>query len=138
MSRDSKHPCRDCAFRRDSVPNNLGGSPVETYIGQTLGNFYIPCHTRYGEMTDPDWKKVAMQAPQCAGSQIFRANAFPGINHAEQIKSLPADHDLVFSSPAEFIAHHKGITVEDAAITLEQAVTMLRAEMNKADVRVKQ
>ena len=35
-------PCKTCPFRRDCTPGELGGSSVETFIGQAFGAFHIP------------------------------------------------------------------------------------------------
>lgn len=136
MSCDPKKACRECAFRRDITPGALGGSAPEVYIGQTQAPFYIPCHCHYSADT-PDWKDKAMQAPQCAGSRIFRANI--GNENHESLLGLEANHELVFSSPAEFIAHHRGISIEEANERLKICTPheMALIELNKADVRRK-
>lgn len=136
MKKDCKKPCNDCAFRRSSVPGKLGGSPVETYIGQTIGPFYIPCHLHY-DSSGENWKQNAMNAPQCAGSQVFRANAFPNLGHPASIKSLPADHENVFSTPAEFISHHTGRPVEECELTFDQMAEMFHVQASKPEVLIK-
>lgn len=133
---DPKKPCKECAFSRSITPGALGGSEPEVYIGQTNGPFYIPCHCHYSSDT-PDWKDRAMQAPQCAGSRIFRANI--GKENHPSLLGLEADHESVFSSPAEFIAHHREISVEEAEYRLNAITpdTWTMIEMNKAEVRRK-
>lgn len=137
MSRDPKKPCRECAFSRSVTPGALGGSEPEVYIGQTNGPFYIPCHCHYKSDT-PDWKEKALKAPQCAGSRIFRAN-IDNMNHPSLL-GLEADHEAVFSTPAEFVAHHKQITVEQAQAELDRQTPddLTLMEMMKAEVRIKE
>lgn len=134
---DPKVPCKECAFRRDITPGALGGADPEVFIGQANGPFYIPCHCFYKSDT-PDWKDKAMQAPQCAGSRVFRAN-IDNVNHPSLL-GLEADHETVFSSPAEFIAHHRQITMEQAEHQLSRCSPDLLThfEMNKQEVRRKQ
>lgn len=132
-----KTPCAECAFRRDITPGALGGSPPEVYVGQTNGPFYIPCHSHYSSDT-PDWKDRAMQAPQCAGSRVYRANiGDTGI--PEQLIGMKPDPVLVFASHAQFVAHHKGISLEEAEAELARHTPdeLTWAEMNKAAVRQK-
>lgn len=106
-------PCKECAFRRDSEPGFLGGSPAETFVGQVFGPFMIPCHCAC-DFDDPNWKDKVFETSQCAGTAIFRANLGLERTLPPQLHQLPANHDLVFSSPAEFMAHHKGISVSAA------------------------
>jgi hypothetical protein len=53
---------------------------------------------------------------------------------------LEADHETVFSSQAEFVAHHKQISVAEAKRQLETISpdTWTRIEISKADVRRKE
>lgn len=105
-------------------------------MGQTNGPFYIPCHSHYKSDT-PDWKERAMQAPQCAGSRVFRANI--GNENHPSLLGMEADHELVFSSQAEFVAHHRQISVPEAERQLETITpdTWTKIEIQKADVKRK-
>ena len=135
--KDLPAPCHDCAFRRDSVPGHLGGSEPEVYIGQCRGPFYIPCHLTYDKVDDALRENLHWTGG-CAGSAVFRANLGwdsmmpPGIN------KLPADHDAVFSTPEEFIAHHRQISLLDAKLLmiLTSPEQLLRIELVKAQVRL--
>lgn len=115
--KELQSPCKECAFRRDITPGALGGSPVETYIGQAFGPFQIPCH-KACNFSDPNCKQASMQVQQCAGVAVFRSNL--GIAHImpDGLHSLPADKVTVFSDPAEFIAHHLQISRYEALIIL--------------------
>lgn len=106
-------PCKDCPFSREVKPGALGGSPVNTYIGQAYGPFVIPCH-KHCDFTDPDWKQKTIDTPQCAGVAIFRANIGVSPYLPAMIHTLAPNHDAVFSSPAEFMAHHMALPLEYA------------------------
>lgn len=79
-----------------------------------------------------------MQAPQCAGSRVFRAN-LGDTRLPEKLKGMNPDHALIFSSHAEFVAHHKGITLAEAEAELARRTPdeLTWAEMNKMEVRRK-
>lgn len=133
-------PCHDCAFRRDSTPGNLGGSPALTYIGQAVGPFIVPCHMTYPEGTDlskREHREKSLEWPQCAGMAVFRANV--GVAHMlpDMIHKLPADHELVFSTFAEFLAHHERVRLVVAQHYLnrvETPVDLLRKQLAKPEV----
>lgn len=111
-----KSPCADCAFRRDSKPGNLGGSDPGVYVGQTSGPFWIPCHC------SKDYRgkeSVYGEEKECAGVAIYRANLGLDERMPDALLKLPADHDAVFSSHAEFVAHHTGMTIAEATRLLE-------------------
>ena len=113
-----KHPCSTCPFLRSSVPGELGGSPVQTFIGQCYGSFWIPCHEVI-DYDDPNWK-TNYNTPQCAGAAIYRANVYrDSIRRPGQLLSLPEDFDKVFGSPAQLLAHHTGCTIASARVQLE-------------------
>ena len=106
MSNQHTKACSSCPFSKQCLPGDLGGSPVETYVGQSVGPFFLPCHSCNGykgnDSTDMS------KHPQCAGAAIFRAN----IGRAElmpgPLLQLFADSDPhVFDSMEEFIAHHR-------------------------------
>jgi hypothetical protein len=110
-----KEPCPQCPFRRDSRAGYLGGTSPAGFIGQAHGPFALPCHM-HGDFTPQDRHGKAMDAPQCAGAAAYRA-AYPANfpDHPPlpaRLKSEP--HPDVFAHPAEFYAHHAGITLEDA------------------------
>jgi hypothetical protein len=108
-------PCAECPFRRDIKPGLLGGSPVETYIGQSVLPFWLPCHCdKNYERKTSQFKKVT----QCAGTAIFRANIGVGQLMPDSLLSLPADREKVFGTMAEFVAHHKKIALGKAMVFL--------------------
>lgn len=113
MSKQCQHtkPCKGCPFSRNTEPGSLGGSAPEVYIGQSEGPFWLPCHnskgyrgnsTNYGEVT------------QCAGAAIYRSKIGVADKMPAALLTLDADNDEVFNSHAEFLAHHSGLTLEEA------------------------
>jgi hypothetical protein len=107
-------PCENCPWARKSTPGALGTiSPAETYVGQAVIPFWLPCHE------SPNYRDKATdvnEVAQCTGAAIFRTNI--GLTRERMptpIALLPENHELVFSSLAEFYAHHKGIPVSEAA-----------------------
>lgn len=132
--KDLQKPCHDCAFRRDSTPGHLGGSEAEVYIGQIHGPFYIPCHLTYAR--DEQWREKLHDTGSCAGAAVFRANL--GVDRmTPHLHRLPADHAQVFSSSEEFMAHHQGISIEQAREKLRRnpPEKLLMIELGKAQVR---
>lgn len=127
-------PCHDCAFRRDGTPGNLGGSPVETYIGQTEAGFWLPCHGTY-EPGVPAKQQDPAKAPQCAGAAIYRANL--GITAGGRlILRDPQDKAAVFASHAEFIAHHLPVPLPVAEELVACLPPALFAELELRKARV--
>ena len=130
----SRKPCHECAFRRDIKPGTLGGSPPETYVGQSEGPFYVPCHICYGD--DPNWK-TNIDKPQCAGVAVYRANLGIPVG-GDFLLKLPTDTENVFATHAEFLAHHKQISLESAKLELVKTTPQehLRNELVRAGVAV--
>ena len=110
-------PCSNCPFSRAVAPGALGGSPVETFIGQAYGPFVLPCH-KACDFSDPDWKAKAIDTPQCAGAAIFRANVKVAPMMPPSLHALPEDKVTVFASAVEFYAHHKQVDIDTARAAL--------------------
>jgi hypothetical protein len=113
-----KNVCPKCPFNRDTEPGYLGGSGPEVYIGQIGGPFYLPCHEHYDFENDPNWRQKACDGPQCAGAAIFRTHVGVAPLMPPGIATLPANHAKVFSSFAEFLAHHGKMSVGNAELCL--------------------
>lgn len=116
MSRDLRYalrkPCEECPWSRTVRPRTLGGQPVTTFIGQAYGPFWLPCH-RHTDYSDPAWA-TDLSKPQCAGAAMFRDLVGVADELPAGLHRLEGDPALVFASPAEFVAHHEGVTVADA------------------------
>lgn len=128
-------PCKNCPFSRSVEPGALGGSDPRVYIGQANGPFWLPCHAAYDESRSAKDQDPA-NIGQCAGAATYRANT--GVIPASGLHRLPANTDSVFSSAAEFMAHHKGITVEEADDELATLTpdVLTAIELRKAAVKV--
>lgn len=85
-------PCADCPWARGAVKGWLGSSTPEQWLQAAHGESLIDCHTVI------PW--------QCAGSAIYRANVGKVPRDASLLR-LPPDKKCVFSTPMEFIEHHK-------------------------------
>lgn len=126
-------PCKDCPWNRNVQPGELGGSPAETYVGQAVLNFWLPCHssTNYAAK-ESDVNKVC----QCAGAATFRTNI--GVQVPPQLLQLPKDTEKVFSTLAEFYAHHKRISIIEAKLLLTPRAihALAMRELNSTQVRM--
>ena len=85
-------PCSDCPWARDALPGWLGSMTVEEWLASAHGESLIDCHT--------------MKPWQCAGAAIYRANVAKSCRD-QSLLALDVDTERVFSSPQEFIDHHK-------------------------------
>lgn len=137
MNKELKAPCNECPFTRTSRPGNLGGSSPETYIGQAAGPFLLPCH-RTCDFEDPEWRDKIDVNPQCAGAAIFRTHINVAEFMPDDIHLLPSNVDKVFSTSAEFLSHHTGVSLSYATVLLKitPPSVLLRNEMSKASVKV--
>jgi hypothetical protein len=130
-----KKACATCPFSKRSTPGELGGSPVEMFVGQAYGAFWLPCHEAV-DYSDPNWKQK-YEAAQCAGAAIYRSNCHPA-KRPVALLNLPADSDEnVFKSPAEFVAHHMRVSI-GMADTLVKVITpesLHEIECKKAEAK---
>ena len=96
--------CTECPFSRNSTSGNLGGSPIEVYLGQILGAFYLPCHMakNYKGNDTP----LLAEHMQCAGAAIFRRHIGIADRIPDPLLKLDTDDGNVFTNLAEFIQHH--------------------------------
>lgn len=76
-------------MRRDALPGWLGGATPEEYRSLAHSDEPVECHVHAGS--------------RCAGMAIYRTNVCKRQPEADK---LPADHETVFSTPMEFVAHH--------------------------------
>jgi hypothetical protein len=102
---DQKTPCRECPFRRRSLPGWLGASNPEEFLATTLADAEMPCHMTV-DYEDPYWEDELDMAQFCAGALIFFRNICK-VSRDRSRPLLPADKENVFATPAEFLAHHK-------------------------------
>lgn len=116
-------PCKECPFKKDSIPGYLGASKPEDFIRSTEVGVAMPCHMTV-DYTDPKWKDTVHEAPLCEGAQSFLKNSFtlpyvPGDVVLQQRPDLGRDiprvlealkdakpNEDVFRSKGEFMLHH--------------------------------
>lgn len=80
-------PCSDCPMARDALPGWLGGATPEEYRNLAHSDHQVKCH--------------AISNMECAGMGIYRTNVCKRADFR-----LPANTELVFSTPMEFMEHH--------------------------------
>lgn len=131
-----KKPCAECPFRRDVLPKVTTEVQPLRLIGQAAGPFWLPCHMDKG-YGGPGVCEGHGEVQQCAGAATFRANCevsqyqrdytgkeplaalMPPVLH-----KLPANHDVVFSSPIELLAAFRRISLAEATKLLEEQTPM--------------
>ena len=96
--------CKSCPFSRTCEPGALGGSPLNTYLGQIVGPFHLPCHSA-GNYKGNDTPCTNEHA-QCSGAAIFRRNIGVDVLMPDPLLKLQTEDENVFSSLEEFITHH--------------------------------
>lgn len=100
-------PCAECPFRRTSLPSYLGADNPVDFITTALADYPMPCHLTI-DYNDPKWKtqwEGGRKGRLCAGAAIFFANLCK-LSRDRDRPTLPADRELVFAHPREFLAHH--------------------------------
>ena len=132
--RPEHQSCKECPFRRDVDPEicDRKGSDPAAFLGQCAGPFFLPCHKGPGFAADA----VAPDNRQCPGAAAFRANCGtaglpPGL------LVLPPDRATYFATPAEFLAHHRRVSLAEAEAELARTTVwdMLWVELHRAGVR---
>ena len=108
---DRKKACGACPFKRINSCERPkpGGSPVQVYLGQARGPFWLPCH-KDKNYADKESNPATVQ--QCAGAAIFRANCKSGYTMSKKLLHLPEDKEAVFANEVEFAAHYSGLSPE--------------------------
>jgi hypothetical protein len=131
-----KKPCKECPFSRAIEPGATGGADPSVYVGQAYGPFWLPCHMDK-DYTHATANQKANVLAQCAGAAIFRANVGVEDQMPPWVHQLPADTTLSFASPAELIAHHGKMSLEEAEEFLRAfpPFLLLLIELSKLDER---
>jgi hypothetical protein len=94
--------CEDCPMRRKALPGWLADMTPAEYCNMLHSETHIECHTKLC-----DGEPVL-----CAGAAIYRAN----VAKSSPDLKLPADRELVFASPIEFMRHHLRQPKKTAAV----------------------
>jgi len=104
--KDPKQPCRECPFRRESLPGYLGPyDPVYFSMAATNGHEEMPCHLTHGKDENGKSRGTLKTATQCAGRAIFLSNVCK-LPENPNVKLLPADRVKIFGNVMEFVEHH--------------------------------
>jgi hypothetical protein len=131
-------PCPQCPFARSTPKTYLDtkGDNGERFIGQSIGPFVLPCHmTReFGSFRERFVNDEPN--PPCVGAAIYRANIGVHRYLPPQVTDVNAkpDFETVFSSPEELLAHHRGISIEEAydRLAITPPHELLLVEFNSA------
>lgn len=91
-------PCRECPFRRASVPGWLGGTEIgaaRDYAAVAHSDQDLNCHMHLHR--------------SCTGLAVYRRNVAKKPRGGPALAAVDAvspDRESVFTSPIEFIQHH--------------------------------
>jgi hypothetical protein len=117
-------PCKSCPWRRDSRAGAIAGpegpglvpgqgDTWEGMIAQAHGPFWLPCHSCMDDARGKDQDPAAVTP--CIGAGIYRTHINRDPRMANDLTPhYPANKELVFASPIEFLMHHAGMTREEA------------------------
>lgn len=101
-----RKPCKECPFRRESLPGYLGRDNANNFLATTLRDTRMPCHLTVDYEAE-DWREQVADAPECAGAATFFANTCKLSKRKDALHMKP-DKALVFSRAQEFLEHHGG------------------------------
>lgn len=90
---EKARPCRECPWRKKSLPGYVGPTKPEDWIGLAHSDEKIICHLS--------------RRAQCEGAAAYRANVLKRPRDPEII--IREKDKAVFSSPKEFITHHRSM-----------------------------
>lgn len=97
-------PCRECPFRRKSMPGYVGMDTPDGFLATTMADHRMPCHLKV-DYESETWESDQHAAPECAGAATFFANLCKRSRDPNRMR-IPADCVNVFARPEEFLAHH--------------------------------
>jgi hypothetical protein len=90
-------PCKECPFRRASMPGWLGRNDPAEFAVMANHDVMMPCHLTTGT-GKTEW--------HCAGRAIMWANQCK-VPRDDSVPLLRPDRANVFSTVMEFVAHHR-------------------------------
>lgn len=107
--------CNDCPWRRVAKAGWLGPHSAEEWLVMVHGETPIACHQTIvaNEEGQGDWGHEGIR--QCRGAAIFRENTAKTPRNPTVARG-PADDEAVFTTNAEFLAHHTGQELSDEEI----------------------
>lgn len=115
----------------------MAGETWTGMLAQAYGPFWLPCHLRM----DPDRgakNQDHTQVAPCAGAAIFRTHIHrPEYLNKPLTPHLPANPELVFTGPVDFLAHHMKVSPADALVEFLRVPLMVRIQeqINRAESR---
>lgn len=127
-------PCHDCPFAKHTPAGALGGGSLETYLGQIVGPFFLPCHNSPGY----NQFDVNLNNRQCAGAAVFRSNLGVDRLMPGSLLHLPAGDLVVFPGLLEFVVHHGRMSSKEAKQWLQRNPwgKLLRQELAKQEAKL--
>ncbi len=112
MKKPSGRPCKECPFKRTSMPGYLGASTTQEFFDTTMADAAMPCHTTV-DYDNPDWREKLSDAKFCSGALIFFRNICK-LSRDPKRPRLDVNRELVFGTPLEFLSHHADRNPNDA------------------------
>lgn len=109
----SDEVCKQCPFRRKSLPGYLGDASYDPHgflAPHYHGDVRLPCHMKVNWNNKAKTAKHVDTAPLCRGFVIFMKNNVKGCENEEvreAVKTVKEDRVNIFSWFTEFIDHHK-------------------------------
>ena len=111
MKSPTGNPCRECPFRRKSLAGYVGATTPEEFLASSHSAAEpMPCHMEVN-YERKDWQAQAKKVHQCSGHAIYLENVCK-VPRTDDVKTLPADKELVFGNGYAFLEHHGGDPVE--------------------------
>ena len=111
MQTNLKKPCKECPFRRESMPGWLGPWGAQDIINHLQFDGVFPCHKtiKHDKMTDDD-----PSLEHCAGATIHLNNKIqrhrhPVVaKHQKELSGIAQEiKDSVFQWSNEFVDYHE-------------------------------
>lgn len=108
MRDNLKKPCKQCPFRKQSLPGWLGDASPEQFIATVMNDEEMPCHSTV-DYTDKHWRRSlrTKKVSYCKGSLIFFSNICKLSRDRARPTAEPSED--VFRSPQEFLKHHTSL-----------------------------
>lgn len=94
-------PCRQCPFRRTSLPGWLGSDSPEGFIANVMAEVPLPCHSTINYRR-ADWSErwaAGRIGKLCRGALTFAANACKTPRPGSRLPVVDADPAIVFTTP---------------------------------------
>jgi hypothetical protein len=107
-----KQACKECPFRRASIPGWLGessGKPMEFIGPHWQADLPLPCHLTVNWESDNSQGRAA-EAPLCFGLLTMMKNSAKMPRDPElaaAVRSVERNTDEFFTHLGEFVQHHQ-------------------------------